>query len=94
MTDAEKENVQRGKARSLLGTVVAGRMEKTITVLINRRIRHRLYGKYITRSSRFHVHDEDGECRVGDKVMIAACRPLSKTKSWRLLRIVERAERL
>lgn len=88
----EKERGEPDKARSLSGLVVSDKMEKTATVLVNRRIRHPVYGKYITRSSRFHVHDEKNECKSGDKVMIAACRPRSKTKSWRLLGVIERAE--
>lgn len=78
--------------RSFIGLVVSNKMHKTATVQINRRIKHPVYGKYITRRARFHVHDENNECNIGDQVMVAACRPLSKTKSWRLLQIVQRAE--
>lgn len=90
MTDTA--NNTKNKARSLVGLVVGNKMNKTATVLINRRTKHPVYGKYITRSSRFHVHDENNECKIGDKVMIAAGRPLSKTKSWMLLQVIERAE--
>lgn len=89
---AEAASNPKSKARSLVGQVVGNKMDKTATVLINRRTKHPMYGKYITRSSRFHVHDENNECKIGDKVMIAACRPLSKTKSWMLLQVMERAE--
>jgi small subunit ribosomal protein S17 len=67
-------------------------MEKTITVLVERRVKHEVYGKYITRSSKLHAHDEKNECNVGDLVTVYETRPLSKTKTWALLRIEERAE--
>jgi len=78
--------------RTLVGRVVSDRMDKTVTVLIERRVKHPLYGKYIRRSTKLHVHDEDNACRMGDTVVIEPCRPLSKTKSWRLVEIVERAQ--
>lgn len=78
------------RRRTETGRVISDKMNKTITVLIERRVRHPLYGKYITRSSKFHAHDENNECRVGDLVTITESRPLSKTKSWKLLRIEER----
>ena len=74
------------------GRVLSDKMDKTITVLVERSVKHPLYKKYIRRSSRLHVHDEDNESRPGDWVAISQCRPLSKTKSWRLDRIVRRAE--
>ena len=74
------------------GRVLSDRMDKTITVLVERSVKHPLYKKYIRRSTKLHVHDEDNESRVGDWVAISQCRPLSKTKSWRLERIVSRAE--
>jgi len=80
-----------GSARVLIGQVVSDKMAKTITVLVERRIKHPLYKKYIRRSTKLHAHDENDECRVGDTVAIESCRPLAKTKSWRLNRIVERA---
>jgi small subunit ribosomal protein S17 len=67
-------------------------MQKTITVLIERKVKHTLYKKYVKRSSKLHAHDENDECRIGDKVSIEQCRPLSKNKAWRLHRIIERAE--
>lgn len=73
------------------GTVVSDRMEKTITVRVDRLVRHRLYKRRFKQSARFAVHDENGEARMGDRVRIEECRPLSKTKRWRLLRILERA---
>ena len=74
------------------GRVLSDKMDKTITVLVERSVKHPLYKKYIRRSTRLHAHDEDNESRAGDWVAIAHCRPLSKTKSWRLERIVSRAE--
>ena len=74
------------------GRVLSDRMDKTITVLVERSVKHPLYKKYIRRSTKLHAHDENNESRVGDRVAIAQCRPLSKTKCWRLERIVRRAE--
>ena len=79
-------------ARTLVGQVVSDKMQKTITVLIERKVKHPLYKKYVKRSTKLHAHDENDECRVGDKVSIEQCRPLSKNKAWRLHRIIERAE--
>ena len=79
-------------ARTLEGRIVSDKMNKTITVLVERRVKHPVYEKYIRRSSKLHVHDENNEGRIGDLVEISQCRPLSKTKSWRLDRILTRAE--
>lgn len=76
---------------TVMGTVVSDKMDKSITVLIERRVKHPVYGKYMTRSSKLHVHDENNESRAGDKVEIVECRPMSKTKAWNLVRVVERA---
>jgi small subunit ribosomal protein S17 len=78
--------------RSVPGSVVSNKMDKTITVLVERRVLHPIYKKIIRRSTRLHAHDENNDCRQGDKVLIEECRPLSKTKSWRLVKILERAE--
>ncbi len=72
------------------GRVVSDKMDKTITVLVERQVKHPIYGKYIKRSTKLHAHDENNECQEGDIVTIASCRPLSKSKSWRLVKIVER----
>ena len=77
--------------RTLTGHVVSDKMDKTITVLVERRVKHPLYKKYIRRSTKLHAHDENNDCHTGDKVSIEQCRPLSKTKSWRLHEIIERA---
>ena len=77
-------------ARTVTGRVVSDRMNKTVTVLVERRVRHPVYGKYIMRSSKFHAHDEKNQCRIGDMVTIGETRPLAKTKSWALVRVEER----
>ena len=76
--------------RTLQGTVVSDKMEKSITVAINRFVKHPIYGKYMKRTTKLHVHDENNECSTGDVVTIRECRPLSKTKSWTLVKIIER----
>ncbi len=73
--------------RTVTGHVVSDRMDKTIIVLVERRIKHPMYGKYIIRHSKYHAHDEENQCRIGDKVTIGEVRPLSRTKSWNLLRV-------
>lgn len=78
-------------ARTLTGKVVSDKMDKTITVLIERRVKHEVYGKYTTKSSKVHAHDEKNECKLGDIVTVAESRPLSKTKTWALVKIEERA---
>ena len=78
--------------RTQTGRVVSNKMDKSVTVLLERQIKHALYGKYIKRSTKVLAHDEDNNCGEGDKVMIAECRPLSKSKSWRVIEILERAQ--
>lgn len=75
--------------RTLTGKVVSNKMDKSITVLIERRVKHPVYGKYITRSTKLHAHDEKNVCKEGDVVTIAETRPISKTKSWALVAVVE-----
>ena len=77
--------------RSLTGRVVSDKMDKTVSVLVERQVKHPLYKKYIRLSTKLLAHDEQNECGEGDTVMIEECRPLSKNKSWRLLRVVEKA---
>lgn len=76
--------------RTLTGQVVSDKMDKSAVVMVERKVRHPLYGKYIRRSTRMHVHDANNECRQGDTVTIQQCRPMSKTKSWMLLEVVDR----
>lgn len=78
--------------RTLTGRVTSNKMDKTITVIIERLVKHPVYGKYIRRSTKLHAHDEQNECREGDLVAIKQCRPLSKTKSWMLVSVVNRAQ--
>ncbi|MEJ2502259.1 MAG: 30S ribosomal protein S17 [Gemmatimonadota bacterium] len=82
----------RNERKTRTGTVVSTKMEKTITVAVQRRTAHPIYGKQLLRTKKFHAHDENGEARVGDTVRIMETRPLSKTKRWRLTEIVMRAE--
>lgn len=77
--------------RTITGQVISNKMDKSITVMQERKVRHPLYGKYIRRSTKYHVHDENNECNVGDKVIFKECRPLSKTKHWTLIEITEKA---
>jgi small subunit ribosomal protein S17 len=77
--------------RRLTGRVVSDAMDKTITVLVERRVQHPLYGKFIRRSTKIHAHDEENTCGRGDLVTLEQCRPLSKTKTWRLVEVVEKA---
>ena len=77
--------------RTLTGTVSSDKMNKSVTVMIERRVKHPIYGKFIKRSTKLHVHDENNECGIGDTVVIEQCRPISKTKSWRLVKVVDKA---
>lgn len=77
--------------RTVNGRVVSNRMDKTVTIAVERLVRHPLYGKYIRRTTKLHAHDEDNSCQLGDWVAVEECRPLSKIKSWRLVKIIERA---
>lgn len=78
--------------RTKVGLVISDKRDKTVTVLLERQVKHPLYGKYMKRSTKVQAHDEDNSCGEGDTVMIAECRPLSKTKSWRVLEVLERAQ--
>ena len=78
--------------RTQTGRIVSSKMDKSVTVLLERQIKHPLYGKYIKRSTKVRAHDEENSCNEGDKVIIAECRPLSKSKSWRVIEILERAQ--
>lgn len=78
--------------RTVTGTVISNRMEKSIVVLIERRERHPVYGKYVRKSKKVHAHDQNNECNIGDTVTVVECRPISKTKTWMLKSIDERAQ--
>ncbi len=86
MTTVNKEQ----KTKS--GVVTSDKMDQTVTVLIERKIKHPLYGKYVKKSTKIHAHDPDNKCQEGDFVKIAECRPISKTKSWKVVEIVESAK--
>lgn len=85
---SEQENMV---VRTVRGRVTSNKMDKSITVLVERTVRHPLYNKYIKRSTKIHAHDEKNECAEGDLVAISECRPISKTKAWRLVEVVRRA---
>ncbi len=85
MAEAEKT------ARTLAGKVVSDKMNKTITVLIERRVKHAMYGKIVNKSSKIKAHDANNDCNIGDVVEIAETRPVAKTVSWKLVKIIERA---
>jgi small subunit ribosomal protein S17 len=80
--------------RTVTGRVVSNKGEKTITVMVERRVKHPLYGKYVRRSSKLMAHDEQNECREGDLVTIEECRPLSRRKSWKLVSVVEQTQKV
>lgn len=89
----EQETTAKARqARSLQGVVISDKMDKSITVQVERRVKHPLYKKFISRSTKFHAHDENNDSREGDKVVIQQCKPMSKTKNWRLVEVVQRAE--
>jgi small subunit ribosomal protein S17 len=78
--------------RTKTGRVTSSKADKTVTVMLERQVKHPLYGKYIKRSTKVHAHDEENSCGEGDLVTISECRPVSKTKSWRVVEILERAK--
>jgi small subunit ribosomal protein S17 len=80
--------------RTLTGTVVSDKMDKTVTVLIERKTKHPVLGKIISVSKKYHAHDENNECHQGDVVTIEECRPLAKTKTWRVTKLVEKASQV
>jgi small subunit ribosomal protein S17 len=84
--------VERNLRKTKLGVVSSNRMDKTITVKVERKVKHPLYGKFVKKSTKFHAHDEKNECSIGDTVKIMESRPLSKTKKWRLVEVVEKVK--
>ncbi|MCP5245259.1 MAG: 30S ribosomal protein S17 [Burkholderiales bacterium] len=77
--------------RTLSGKVTSNKMDKTVTVLVDRRVKHQLYGKIISRSKKYHAHDEVNSSQIGDIVLIEECKPVSKTKTWRVIKVLSRA---
>lgn len=89
---AENEVVTRGRRKVRVGVVVSDRMDKTVVVAVERIVRHPLYGKRVKRTKKFHAHDENNECQVGDVVEIMETRPLSKMKRWRVSRVIQKVQ--
>lgn len=89
---AENEVVTRGRRKVRVGVVVSDRMDKTVVVAVERIMRHPLYGKTVKRTKKFRAHDENNECQVGDVVEIMETRPLSKTKRWRVSRVIQKVQ--
>ena len=85
------ENTESKSLRTVEGRVVSNKMDKTVTVLVERQVKHPLYGKYIKRSTKLHAHDADNACNEGDVVLLTEIAPMSKTKNWRVVEIVTRA---
>jgi small subunit ribosomal protein S17 len=88
---SETLEAPKAAGRTLTGRVVSDKMDKTVTVLVERRVMHPLYGKIVTRSKKYHAHDESNEIKAGDLVTIEETRPLSKTKAWKVAKLVEKA---
>jgi small subunit ribosomal protein S17 len=88
---SETQEAPKAAGRTLTGRVVSDKMDKTVTVLVERRVMHPLYGKIVTRSKKYHAHDESNEIKAGDLVTIEETRPLSKTKAWKVASLVEKA---
>jgi len=86
--NTEVESVKQGEARRIIGRVVSDKMNKSVTVSVERLTKHPVYGKYIRRTSKIVAHDETNQCKPGDVVAISECRPISKTKAWRVVEIV------
>ena len=91
MTAEKQKPAAEKSARTLTGTVVSSKMNKSISVSVERLVKHPTYGKYVRRTTKLLAHDENNECREGDTVAISECRPLSRRKAWRLVRVLERA---
>ncbi|MEM9102715.1 MAG: 30S ribosomal protein S17 [Pseudomonadota bacterium] len=77
------------EARIITGRVISNKMDKTITVMVERQVKHPLYGKFMKRSTKVHAHDEQNQCNIGDVVKVQECRPLSKSKTWKLIEVVK-----
>jgi small subunit ribosomal protein S17 len=92
MSEMSEKSAARPRRKTRTGVVVSDKMQKTVVVRVVRRFAHPFYGRPVVRSKKYHVHDENGEAKLGDRVQIMETRPLSKRKRWRLLRIVEKAK--
>lgn len=89
---SEKEKPEAAAQRTVVGRVVSDKMDKTVSVAIERLIKHPVYGKYIRRTTKLMAHDETNQCKTGDRVTISECRPIAKNKAWRVVEVVERAQ--
>lgn len=87
-----EEKLVRNLRKEKIGIVVSDKMDKSIVVAVKRKVKHPIYGKFVNKTTKFHAHDEENTCNVGDTVRIMETRPLSKTKCWRLVEIIERAK--
>jgi small subunit ribosomal protein S17 len=87
----EAKAAEQKSQRTVIGRVVSDKMDKTVSVAIERRVKHPVYGKYIRRTTKLMAHDETNQCKAGDRVAISECRPIAKNKSWRVVDVVERA---
>jgi small subunit ribosomal protein S17 len=83
---------ERNLRKTRIGLVVSNKMDKTVTVTVERRVKHPIYGKFVKKTTKFHAHDEKNECTIGDLVRIMETRPLSKTKRWRMVEVLEKAK--
>lgn len=88
----EQNNIEQKSEKTIIGTVISNKMDKTIVVQIERKVKHELYGKYLRRFSKMYAHDETNACRIGDLVKIQQTRPLSKTKRWSLVEVIKQEE--
>jgi small subunit ribosomal protein S17 len=84
--------MERNLRKTRIGTVTSNKMDKTCTVAVERKVKHPMYGKFVKKTTKFHAHDEKNECTIGDVVKIMETRPLSKTKRWRLVEVIEKAK--
>jgi len=92
-TQVNEAKVNESKVlRIQTGSVVSDKMDKSATVLIERKVKHPIYGKFVRKSTKLHIHDENNDCGIGDTVQISECRPMSKTKSWTLVKVVSKAK--
>ena len=92
MSEVVTTTIDRNLRKIRVGVVSSNKMDKSIVVKVERKVKHPLYGKFVKKSTKFHAHDEKNECSIGDKVKIMETRPISKTKRWRLVEVVEKAK--
>lgn len=92
METTNNQAIERNVRKERIGKVSSNKMDKSITVVVERKVKHPIYGKFMTKSTKFMAHDENNECGIGDTVRISETRPLSKLKRWRLVEIIERAK--